>query len=196
MTRQLIAIIAAALSLVACADYVPDADVQFSFEIAGDNELEMHAHAANAVAVLEPHLQYAVQARDPSITGVTWRSADQWRIVMRPVGYTITSPRGTKRVLGCSNDQPMGVTSYEQRTVFIAQCDSPSKRALLGAVVRHEIGHALGLTGHVHDRAAIMYERATNQHGPDSEYNEADIEAIARAQRHDFNTVIDALLVD
>jgi hypothetical protein len=197
MTRQLIAIIAAALSLVACGDYAPDNDVQISFEGASDRELELYTHAANAAAELAPSLEYLVDVRDPEITGVTWRTADQWRIVIRPVGYQITSPRGTVRTLGCTAEtMSLGVTSYRDQTIYVADCEDGAKRWDWSAVVKHEIGHALGMRGHIDAPGAVMRPKAGRDNGHAVAYTDADVEAIAHAQRHQFNDVLDAVWVD
>jgi hypothetical protein len=185
-------ITSAALLLVACGDYAPDSDVQISCE--GAHAAELCAHASNAAVELEGALDYLLLVRDPEVTGVTWRAADQWRIVSRPVGTRITSQLGPDSVMGCALGQQLGATSYRDSIIYVAECVWTERGWDVGNVLRHELGHALGVTGHPAG-GLLMSAELEQGTGPLS-YNDADVAAIAGAQRAQSNTAIDAVLID
>lgn len=186
--------LATTLSAVACADYTPDSDVQISCR--GEHAVELCTHAANAAAELNPHLAYEVVVRDPEVTGVTWRDAEQWRIETAPAGAVVCGTNGTcARPLGCGSSRyALGVTSYQYQTVYVVEC--AIGRHDLGEIVRHEIGHALGAIDHVADHEAIMRPTAEKRRTTGDSYTRADLDFIANVRRGESNTLLEALVID
>lgn len=174
------------LGAVAGCDYVPDADVQFRCE--GDRAAELCVHAANAAAELRPHVYYEIVVSNPDDRlATTWRSADQWVIKSAPDGYQL--PDGA--VL-CQT--PLGATSYLRRTIYVCDGVWTYDGWDLGSIVRHEIGHALGVTGHP-TASTIMRPALEWGTGPQS-YDATDIALISSRRAHDRNDIIDAVWPD
>lgn len=181
-----------------CADIVPDGDVQISCE--GPSAVELCVHAANAAVELGPHLRtYDLDVRDPEVTGVTWRDAEQWRIRQVPNGTIVCAgPDDCSTVCDTVDIRrgSLATTNTADKSISVGTCAIDGDWDL-SAIVHHELGHALGYHGHLPGVATdVMVVKSYRPGVGPSVYTARDIDAITSVRRHEHNTAWDALWAD
>lgn len=189
---SIVQIITALAFAAACGDMTPDGDVQFRCE--GEHAAELCAHASNAAAELRPHVNYEIVVSDPDVLGVTWRSADRWTISVRPAGYVVPATLTRTAAPPLCGGGPLAVTVYDRRAIYVGACAIAEDGWDLGTIVRHEIGHSLGVVGH--DGAGLVMAADLEQGSGPQEYDAEDIETIASVRRGESNDIIEALWID